>query len=186
MAGDQVIVMVQGTVKTVDKDADTCVVTPIDGGADYLDVKLEALDHSGDVRSDIVRYPELNAVVVVGLIDNDHLNTFLIKASRYESVVFLVAKTVKITASGNGNVTVDATSIQFNGGNNNGLVNIKPLVDKLNNLEKTVNDHLTSYQGHTHPGVKAGGDISAPTSASVPDSLTKTKVSDLEDTKITH
>jgi hypothetical protein len=187
MSGDQVIVMVQGTITSVDKNTDTCVVTPLDGSADYQDVSLAAIDSADGTRSDVVCYPELNCFAVIGLMNNDPLDTFLIKASRYESVVVLLAKSYKITASGNGVVTIDATKITLNGGKNNGLVNITPLVTKITNLEKKVNSLLAAFKGHTHSGVTTGTHISGIPVAATPAVISPlTRVSDLEDTNITH
>jgi len=187
MTDDQVITLVQGNIKTVDKDADTCVFTPLDGGADFLDVKLEALENVDGSRSEVVRYPEEGCYAIIGLMNNDPLDTFLIKASRYESVVILIAKQVKITASGDGNVTVDAQNITMNGGNNKGLVNLVPLVQKINSLEKTVNAHIAAFKVHTHLGVTVGTGVSGITGTAAPDSISPlTKSSELEDTNILH
>lgn len=186
MSGEDTITLVKGTVTAVDKNTDTMSLSPIDGSADFMSVKLQAIDNTDQGRSDIVRYPTIGSFAIIGLLNNDDADTFLIMATKYESLVMIVAQSVKITASGNGNVTIDATKITINGGNNNGLVNIVPLVTKLNSLEKTVNDHLISYKTHVHTGVTTGPGASGPTLSATPANIKLTKKAELEDTKITH
>jgi hypothetical protein len=187
MAGKQVVIMIKGIVTAVDKDTDTMTLSPLDGSADYTGVLLEALDKTDDTESDVVRYPAIGAFAIIGLIDNNDLNTFLIKASQFESVTILIAKSVKITASGNGNVTIDANSIVFNDGNNSGLVNIQPLVTKINKLETVLNQQITAFKTHTHSGVTTGPGISGLSIIPAPSLITPlTKQSELEDTSITH
>lgn len=187
MAGDHVIVMIKGNVKSVDASADTCVVTPIDGGPDYLDVKLEAVDNAGGDRSDVIRYPKVGCDAIIGLINNQHNDTFLIKASAYDSVVITVAQKVVIKAHGNGLVEISASKITINGGSNKGLVNVQPLVTKISNLEKKVNSFLSVFKAHKHLGVSTGGGVSGITNSTTPGSISPvTKKADLEDTKILH
>lgn len=46
----------------------------------------------------------------------------------------------------------DVDSIVMKGGDLGGLVSIEPLVEKINNIEKLLNDFISIFNLHTHPG----------------------------------
>ena len=81
--------------------------------------------------------------------------------------------------------------IQFDGGENFGLVKVKELTEKINNLENTVNSLIAKHNSHIHittatvaatptPG------IIAPTSTTETGTLTATQQPDIENEKVTH
>jgi hypothetical protein len=80
----------------------------------------------------------------------------------------------------------DVDEIQLNGDNYDGLVRIGELVDKLNNLENAFNQHITTYNTHTHAGVIVGPYTTAP--PVVPDTqvLTPTQQLELENLTCLH
>jgi hypothetical protein len=187
IAGEQVVVMIRGTVTEVDKNSDTMSLSPLDGSADYEGVFLEPIDKTMDIESDIVRYPQVGCIAIIGMVNNDDQDTFLIKASKYESVLMTIAKSVKITATGNGNVTIDANSIKINGGLNKGLIKILPLIAKINRVESILNQLLSAFKTHVHSGVTTGPGVSGPTPTPSPALITPlTKQTDLENTNVTH
>ena len=78
-------------------------------------------------------------------------------------------------------------SITLNDGSYNGLVKVADLVTKLNNLENLVNDLISKFNSHTHIlTLTSGTGTAAPTAAPETNTLTPTKQSDLENSKITH
>ena len=85
-----------------------------------------------------------------------------------------------------GRVLIKSTDIiQLNDGENEGLVIVQPLVDKINRLEDKVNDFLTDYQAHSVIDPISG--VAGPLFGIAPlQIIPKTKKSDLENTKVTH
>lgn len=67
--------------------------------------------------------PAKDSVCLIGIVEGNEALSFLINAE--------IVELVEITAD----------KIQFNGGDNQGLINIKKLQDRLNALEKAFNDH---------------------------------------------
>jgi hypothetical protein len=176
IVGPDVIVLIKGIVESVDKGTDTMVLNPINGSAQYVGVKLQSIDNTEGSRADIVRYPAIGSLAVIGLLQNDYTDTFMITASKYDSV------NIKIDS-----VTLDADSLVINGGRNKGMVNLTPLVAKINKLETTLNQLIASFKTHLHTGVTTGAGVSGPTATPSPALIAPvTKNADLEDTKVKH
>ena len=62
---------------------------------------------------------------------------------------------IRITSNG-GTQKLSADKIQFNEGENGGLVKIDPLVEKVNNLESKVNSLIQGFNNHVHPDPTSG------------------------------
>ncbi|MCQ2250027.1 MAG: hypothetical protein MJZ66_02840 [Bacteroidales bacterium] len=87
-------------------------------------------------------------------------------------------------------LTEQADTIEFNGGELGGLVNIQDLTDKLNGLAKTVNDLVTAFNSHTHlvstTGTAAAQSGTAQAVQSQAQQADTFSAEDYEDTKIIH
>lgn len=83
---------------------------------------------------------------------------------------------------------VTKDEILFNGGDKGGLINIKDLVTKLNNIEEDLNN-LKSILNNWSPVAQDGGSalkLALTTSGWLTNTLVKTQQSDIEDTKVKH
>lgn len=84
-----------------------------------------------------------------------------------------------------GPISIDCEdTITFNQGNNQGLVKIQELTDKLNNLVSEVETLRNTFNTHTHSGVSTGPGISGITNKIVSKPITKFNKSDYENSKI--
>ncbi|MBQ9439254.1 MAG: hypothetical protein IJU35_01455 [Paludibacteraceae bacterium] len=78
-------------------------------------------------------------------------------------------------------------SITINQGNNGGLIKIKELTDKLNNLVDEVNSLKDTFNGHIHEGTGyAAFKLTITTPTSQASDVSKFKKDDYEDTKVKH
>ncbi len=99
------------------------------------------------------------------------------------------ALAVKIE-DGDGFLLLDCAEYEkiiINGGNNGGLINIESLVEKINAIEKDINNLKDVFSKSWTPVAQDGGaalKTAAATWAS--QSMTETKSADIEDTTITH
>jgi hypothetical protein len=152
MAQKQIVVQTEWVVcKSVNWDEKTLAATDANGveisdilcGLEMLQIK-----------------PKENAKCLIGMIDNNNAQAFLINCEEVEEVV-------------------------WNGGNNKGLVKLPELIDKLNAIENKVNDIITWTATHTHAGVTPGGGTSG-VAVGVTGTLTTTQEGDLENEKIKH
>ena len=154
-----------GKVKSIDTDAKTCIVAPVDDLPDILDVRLSSIENPD---KGIIAVPVVNSFVIVGQTPNEQPHI----------VMFSEIDTYQLIAE---------DTITFNDGAHGGLIKIQDLVDKLNSLEDKVNDIITTAKTHTHPGVTAGGGVTAPsTDFAAINNLSNTNVSDIENDKILH
>lgn len=77
-------------------------------------------------------------------------------------------------------------SIYLNGDTYGGLIKVKDLVTKLNNLENAFNTHVTKYNTHTHSGVQAGAGATTPPIVPETTTLITTTQNELENTTVKH
>jgi hypothetical protein len=79
----------------------------------------------------------------------------------------------------------EVDSIEWLGGENDGVPLVNPLLEKLNNLENLLNDLISKYNSHTHTSAcTAGGATTLPTVTLETDIITPTQKQDIEHTKI--
>ena len=83
-------------------------------------------------------------------------------------------------------ITLTADSIELNGGNNGGLVNIQDLTTKLNNIEKDINSLKQAFTTWVPVPQDGGASLKGGITSWAAQQLVQTQVSDLEDDKITH
>jgi len=145
------------TVVSVDETEMTCEVTPIDGGANFTDVRLMA--DNNDTSKGIFFKPAIGSIVMI---------------SPQDEVTFFVS------------MVSEVEDIWLHGNQYGGLVKVIPTVEKLNNLENKVNDIISKFNTHVHTGVTTGGGSSGTTATPVSGTLTPTVRGDIENTNVNH
>ena len=157
----------RGTIKSVNINDRTCIVTLI-GGGELTDVKLQATAESN------------KGILVEPKTDTPCIVTFMGRGDAYLSMIDEVE-----------NYYLNAGSdITFNDGDNEGLINISELTSKLNNLKTEINSLITSYNSHIHvttatiSATPVVGVISPTTSQA--SSVSSFNKSDYEDTNVKH
>lgn len=186
------------TIKKVDANKRTCVITD-DNELDYEDVLLYAVENP-DLKG-FVTIPQADSRVLVSRIGSSN-ELYVAMFSEVEKVLLSIGDkvTAEITDKSlkyiNDKVTLEiadnkvkltADQIDFNGGDLGGLIKIEVLTAKVNDL-------VTSFNSHIHPGViiaVAGGSgtpatgTSGSTAAPSKSASTFSK-GDYENTKIKH
>lgn len=139
--------------KVTKVDGATCTVQRLFDDMELEEVRLNC--HSTE-NEGVVIVPETGSMVLITSIDGR---------------CWFVSQCSKVKK-----ITIDATAttdgIVFNGGNNYGLIKIKELTNKLNELSRAI-------ALHTHP---VSGSAAGHTSSRIP----MFNKSDYEDTKVTH
>jgi len=144
-----------GTCKDVDKNKRTCTFVPAGDDAERFDIRLQALM---DSDKGFVMIPVEGSNIAV---------TFVNKSTGFVSL------------------TEDIEEIIYQGGNNGGLVNIQPLIEKINNLENKVNELISHSSTHTHIVSSFGSPSTTPVPV-VSGVITPTLKKELEDDKFKH
>jgi aromatic ring-opening dioxygenase LigB subunit len=153
----------------------TCNVMPIDSEAEIFSVRLKpTIDGT---KKGIIAIPTVGSFVIVGLINNNENSAFIIWCSNIKKYF--------IIDDNNNIIEFTNADIQLNGSHHNGLVKVKELTDKLNELEKTVNTLISTYNGHTHTGGTIFGST-GPVSVPDTDVLVPTLQAEIENTKVKH
>jgi len=121
----------------------------------------EPLDDAADLVSVRLMAQNEKGFLLVPKVDSAVIVSFLENKSPYISMVSEVSE------------------IQLNGDNYDGLVKINDLVDKLNDIENTLNTHIALYNAHVHSGGTMMGSTGAPAALDT-NTLTPTVKADLE------
>jgi hypothetical protein len=119
LRGEQLYLSI-ARVDEVDEEARVITCTPIDDGAQLINVQLQGVTN-GENGACIV--PALGSEVVVGFLDRDN------------AVVVLCSEVERVTLDVNDTIVI-------NGGTNGGLVKIQELTDKVNDLVQAFNNHV--------------------------------------------
>lgn len=176
LAGTQLVdevYFVHCEVQSVNIAARTCDCTSISGisVADFPDVQLMA-----EVDDGFLLVPSVNSNVLVGY--SKRLPPFIAQFSQIDQVIII---------TGNTSLSIKDGSVQFNDGSYGGLIQIKQLITKLNNLENLVNDLISKFNLHTHIlTLTSGTGTAAPTLTQETSQLVNTNQNELENTLITH
>ena len=88
-----------------------------------------------------------------------------------------------------GNIQIKANNnsvITFNDGNNDGLININQLTQKINKLVTELENLRAQFNTHVHPGVTSGTSVSGPTTQQVTSPFSQFNKTDYEDKNCTH
>lgn len=171
--GDEIYLKI-GTASDINPARRTCKVSPIDGTAPFLNVKLQA-GESG--ANGFVAWPKPGSYVVVGFFNPDN------------GCVLLTHDTESIEATvGENSLLLNAEGVTLNGGKLGGLVNISELKANLESL-KTYCDALKNAisAGLTAvgTGLEANGEkASAAFNTAI--AASKITLQEMEDTKVKH
>lgn len=160
-----------GKVSAVSEAETTCDVD-IDEGVTVFGVRLRAVitDDKG-----FWVLPKIGSHVVIAVIENG-TDWCLIQPSEVDKAFINI---------GNKSFEISSAGVKVNGGMNDGVPLVDPLLEKINNLEEIVNDLITKYNSHTHittatVGASAVAGINAPTTSLVTDVLLLTTKPELE------
>lgn len=173
--GQTPLLVTIGKVKNIDEDKRICDIA-IDDDLTLNNCRLNAIIDSYSNRLLIV--PKENSMVAFIAIGGKLTEPLIIAYSEIDKVLLKI---------GNTEVNIDTDKVEINGGDNDGIIKIQDLTDKLNNLVDWCKNHthsgvITAVSGGSGaPAVGTSGNTGKPISS--PASFNK---SDYEDTKVTH
>lgn len=141
------------TVDAIDKAARTINCTPLNEGAPLLGVNLQA---NQEVDFGLCLFPEPGSHVVVGFVADGAAGVVLL-TEKIESAEIVIGNSSAVMDAdglrfdiGDISAHIDKNAVTFNGGDLGGLVKVQDLTNKLNELTRTVNALVTSYNAHIH------------------------------------
>lgn len=165
------IQVVVGKVTEINENEATCTVA-IQGEPTRYDVQLRSVvsDNNG-----FVIIPELNSYILLGIINNNPVHSFVIAYSNIQKV--LIKNTDGITLE-------ISDTIKLNGNQYGGLVKINKLVQRLNAIENAFNQLLNDYKTHNH--LHPQGPTTGLLIPNTQMPIDNTTVNELENTKVQH
>lgn len=164
------------TVKSVDEQKRVCDVELISDGIEFFDVRIMA---ENDQSKGVAIIPKKDSFVVV---------TFISKNLAFISAFSEIEKIVVDFPEISGEVTdikIKNTKIVLNDGNNDGIVKVKELTQKINNIENLLNNVLTALKGTTIALAPSGSFPLSPIFSGF-QNVVVTQKSDIENSDIKH
>lgn len=152
-----------GTVSNIDEVKRICDVTPLGDEATRFDVRLQSAISK---KVGIVLIPKDGSDVII---------SFMNKTQAFVSLTSTLEK-----------ILIDTDLVQFNGGDNKGLVNVVDLVSKLNTLENDLNTLKTALSSWIPVPNDGGAALKTLITTFAGATLTPTLQSELEDPLVTH
>ena len=160
--------MILASVTAVDEDSFTCSAAAIGGvgGA-----PIDGIQLMSEVDDGFLRIPALGSTIMI------------MYSTRNVPFVAMYSGLDRILLNGSSSsIEISADGITLNDGSLGGLVQIEPLLQKINNLENLLNDLIAKYNIHIHPATSG---TTSPTVTQETGTLTPTVQADLENTSIT-
>ena len=161
-----ILTTIRCEVKSVDETKGTVNCQPLNSDdPEILDVKINA--NLNPVKG--LRFiPSIGSIVYVTFENESDSEGFISLYSEVDKML------------------IDSNEIIFNGGQNEGLINIIDLVSKLNTLENDINNLKSSFSSWVPVPNDGGAALKTSASSWFGSTLTNTNKSDIEDTKIKH
>lgn len=173
-------VVIEGKVKAVDWDKRTYEVA-LDDGRVLPTVRLKSITDDSDAG--ICLKPKAGSVVLITAV-GEETEQVVLKYNEVEAVE-LKMPDIELTME-NGKLKIKANEVEFNGGNNDGMVKVMELTQKLNVLEQDLNTLKDVFSGWTAVSQDGGAALKTAAATWAGQSIQHTKQTDIENTKITH
>ena len=168
-------------VNTYDAKTCSCSCTLVSGNSD---IDLSSVNLMSESNDGLLILPTKDSTVLIGKTVNTP--PYVLMFSQIDKILYI---------AGGSTIQVDKDGLKLDGDKFYGLVKVKELTDKINALEKLLNDLITQYNGHTHlgsyPVTGGGGGTASGTSAATTSLETGTispitSQSDIENKKVKH
>lgn len=159
------------TVKSVDEDKMTAVCKDMVTELEYYDVVLSL--------GSIIAVPSVNTTVLIGLTSGKGEASFIVWAEKIKTYLISLENGFKMQFNDDGTMTI-------NGDGCGGILISKNTADKLNNLEKDVNNLKNVFTAWTPVAQDGGAALKTQVMTWESQQLTETKPKDLENDKIKH
>ena len=175
-------VIFEGTVLSVDTSKFTCDVQvgPSSGDStQFSDVPLRVLISN---QASVIEMPAVGSVVLLSFRDGNLGRPQIIAVQQTDDFLITVNKTVNIN---NKQMVLNAGgNVVFNEGNNGGMVIVQKNVDRLNKIEKDINNLKQAFTTWTPVPNDGGSALKAAAATWYGQQLVQTQKSDIENTKV--
>lgn len=173
--------VILGVASNINFDEQTCDVETLAGKADFKEVKLKGVIKNDDTG--FIIYPKDGSEVAVCIIEGDEANAFVCQFTEIDSILIHLK---------NGDNTIfkqhlmaDGT-LEFNGGDLGGLINVEDLVTQMNKAQNDLNNLKSAITSWVPIPNDGGAALKVALATYLGQSVQPTTRGNIEDTKITH
>lgn len=148
-----------GIVKSVDADARTCTVQPVNGGALREEVRL--CGSIGSITNPVVIIPVVDSTVICGILENNKRAVFVMLCTEVDEIL-------------------------LRGDGEGGIVKVNELVSKLNAIEEDLNALKTAFSSWVVVPMDGGAALKTIAATWYGDTFTPTVADDLANENVKH
>lgn len=138
-------------------------------------MKLTGVNLQSEPNDGFILIPKVDTDVLICLMPDN--SAYMVLCNDIDKIICVIDST--------NSYEFDTDGFIWNGGNNDGLVKVIQLTQKLNALENKVNSIIATYNAHTHVASSFGSPTTTP-AAPIAGTLTPTQQTDIENPKIKH
>ena len=154
----------------------SCECEPVDGGANFLNVRLRSVLDNG--TGGLILKPKKDSLVLIAIIENNDAEAFVIGFSDIDELFFKNTEGMTLE--------VKKDVININGDAHDGLAKVKALTSKLNSLEDDINNLKLAFNSWIVTPNDGGAKLKAAAAAWSGQNLSKTQQYDIENKKVKH
>jgi len=168
---------VVGKVTAVDESKRTVDVEPLNGDAEIFNCRIQSA-----IESDkgVAIVPKKNSVVIVSFISKNH--AFVTATNEIEKILIDIPLIDGVVDD----IKIKDTKIVLNDGNNDGIVKVIELTDKLNAIERDINSLKSIFQSWIPTPQDGGSALKSASASWYAQTITETQKTDIENDKIKH
>jgi len=176
---DQVI---KGIASNINFDEQTCDVSPLTGTADFIQVQLKGVIKDDDTG--FIIYPKDGSEVSVCIIEGDESTAYVCQFTEIDSWLIHIKSGGQTVFKQH--LKADGT-LEWNDGQNGGLINIEAHLDSINEIKSDINDLKLVFLTTWIPVAQDGGAaLKAAAAVWAGSQLIATQKAQIEDTSIVH
>lgn len=180
-----------GTVSAVDTKTRTVDVEPINEDAPVLGVNLQA---NQEATLGVVFFPRVGSYVAVAMLSG-YAAGVVVLTEDVESIEVNINDGTKLTITEGGislavkdgtTLDIDDSAAVFNGGDLGGLINVADLTDRLNTIEKDINNLKSVMSSWVPVSQDGGAALKSAVTSWAGKQLTLSQRGDYEDEAVKH
>jgi hypothetical protein len=164
-----------GIIVDVNKDKFTCSLTIQNNTYTNVPLKVSVFDNSSSNQFSFIEIPAKNSNCIVSFRNNSNDRPHIISIETCQEILIQIGKSILSIKNG---------VFSFNSGNNKGMVLLEKNIQRLNNIEKDLNNLKAAFKSWAPVPNDGGAALKSNTATWSNSSLSLTQNSDIENTKI--
>ena len=164
-----------GVITSVNKDKFTCSLTIQNNTYTNVPLKVSIFDNSSSNQFSFIEIPAIDSNCIVSFRNNSNDRPHIISIETCQEILIQIENSI---------LSIKDGVFSFNSGNNKGMVLLEKNIQRLNNIEKDLNNLKSAFNSWIPTPNDGGAALKSSTASWSNSMLLLTTNSDIENTKI--